>query len=92
MRARYTHNEYLQLATEIGAPALVFLTVLLVSLAAGLRQRTLEHVGGLIVLASFAVHSALDFLWHIPGVTLLAIAIVCLFAGGLQERAPGKGL
>jgi hypothetical protein len=86
VRARYTHNEYLQLAAEIGAPALLFLTVLLVGLASGLRQRTLEHVGGLIVLVSFAVHSALDFLWHIPEVTLLAIVVVCVLAGGMHRR------
>ncbi|WP_345426852.1 hypothetical protein, partial [Pseudonocardia xishanensis] len=42
------------------------------------RSLPLAAVGALAVLAALAVHSGLDFLWHIPAVPLLAVVSVVI--------------
>ena len=73
--ARFVHQEYLQLAAETGLIGLGLVLAGAVALAIGaLRRRTAPGaVAALAVLAGFAVHSAFDFLWHIPVLPLLAV-------------------
>lgn len=79
---RYAHNEYLQLFAEEGGVGLTVLTGGLVLVVARLirawRRRRPEAVGGLAALGALGVHSAFDFLWHIPAVVLLPLALICL--------------
>ena len=81
--ARYAHNEYLQTLAVLGV---VGLAVLLVGMAATALAvvRSRRHRGGpawagvVAALAAFAVHSSMDFLWHLPALPLVAAVLVGL--------------
>ena len=107
MLARFAHNEYLELlATQglIGLASLCF--------AAGLMIRAWRRrpqvspvesapdgtrIGVMGALVAFAVHSAFDFLWHIPLLPLVAALLAGYLLthadrGGLEEQNPGQAL
>jgi O-Antigen ligase len=79
----YAHNEYVQVAAELGLVGLALLAVLLVALVRLLwRARPAGPAGAgwagvVAAAAAFAVHSGFDFVWHLPAVVLA----VTLLAG-----------
>lgn len=76
MRAVFTHDEYLQTAAETGLVGIGLVVAALIALAVGgLGRRTLGGAAAAAAVAGFAVHSAFDFLWHIPVLPLL-LAVV----------------
>jgi O-antigen ligase len=103
--SRYVHNEYLQVLAELGFVGLALLVVLLASLAwtiwRGRPQApsTAIWAGAAAGLAALAVHSALDFLWHLPAIPLVGAVLAGLVLptaldqeGGTQppDRPTGK--
>ncbi len=77
LRARYAHNEYVQVLAELGVVGLGLLLVAL-SAAARVVVRSAEVVrsrpiwmGASAGLVALAVGSAFDFLWHVPAVPLV---------------------
>jgi len=93
----YAHNEYAQLAAELGLVGLMLLAVLLVAFARLLwRARATSPAaaawaGVVAATTAFAVHSSFDFVWHLPAVVLT----VMLLAGavlpaphGADDRTP----
>ena len=89
LAARDAHNEYLQMLAELGAVGLTLTVVLLIALARTVRAgRAIPPKAGLWAgaaagLVALAVHSAFDFLWHVPAIPLAAAALV-----GLTIHAP----
>jgi O-antigen ligase len=87
--SRYAHNEYLQVLAELGFVGLALLVVLVASLAWTVwRGRpeapsTAVWAGAAAGLAALAVHSALDFLWHLPAIPLAGAVLA-----GLACRPP----
>jgi O-Antigen ligase len=91
---RYAHNEYLQVLVELGVIGLLLLLVLLAAITRTIWQdRTATPspaawsavAAGLVALA---LHSALDFLWHIPAIALTAALLVAMAAPTTpQQRA-----
>jgi len=81
---RYVHNEYLQVLAELGFVGLALLVVLLASLARAVwRGRphapsTAVWAGAAAGLGALAVHSALDFLWHLPAIPLVGAVLAGL--------------
>lgn len=80
--ALYAHNEYLQLAVDLGAIGLLLLAALAAA-AATLAWRGRRYpqppgvrAGAIGGLAAFSAHSAFDFLWHIPVLPLVAAILV----------------
>jgi O-Antigen ligase len=79
----YAHNEYVQVAAELGLVGLALLVVLLVALARLLWSARATGppgagwAGMVAAAAAFAVHSGFDFVWHLPAVVLA----VTLLAG-----------
>jgi hypothetical protein len=78
----YAHNEYAQVAAELGLVGLVLLAVLLVAIA-GLLWRTratgrpgATWAGAAAAVAAFAVHSGFDFVWHLPAIVLTVTLLV----------------
>jgi hypothetical protein len=81
--ARYVHDEYVQILVELG---IVGGVLLLCVLAACVRtvvagRRSAQRAGAVAALVALAVHSAFDFLWHLPVIVL--IGAVCI---GLATR------
>jgi hypothetical protein len=89
----YAHNEYAQVAAELGLVGLALLAVLLVALARLLwRARApgpavAGWAGVVAATAAFAVHSGFDFVWHLPAVALT----VTLLAGVIIPAPWGAG-
>ncbi len=75
VQAEYTHNEYLQTAAETGLPGLALAVTALGALAVAGARRGRTGAGPPVVAltGAFAVHSAFDFLWHIPVLPLLLV-------------------
>jgi O-antigen ligase len=81
MHAAYAHNEYLQVLDESGA---IGLGILVAGLAAviGCVWRARRHIDAGIfagcagALAALAVHSSMDFLWHVPLIPLTGAVLV----------------
>jgi hypothetical protein len=103
--SRYVHNEYLQVLAELGFVGLALLVVLLASLARTIRRgrphapSTAIWAGAAAGLAALAVHSTLDFLWHLPAIPLVGAVLAGLVLptaidqeGGTQlpDRPTGK--
>ena len=81
----YVHNEYAQVAAELGLVGLVLLAVLLGALARLLWSARATGpagttwAGAVAAATAFAVHSGFDFVWHLPAVVLT----VTLLAGAV---------
>ncbi len=98
----YAHDEYLQTLVDLGAIGAVLLVILFatVALTVGARPSELADASGatvrrrrgdvwagaLAALTAFAVHSGLDFLWHIAVLPLLAGLLVGLAATDRSEE------
>ena len=82
--ALYAHNEYLQVLTELGVVGLALTILLLGALArtVGSARATAPSrdlwVGAAAGLVALGVHSAFDFLWHVPALPLAAALLVGL--------------
>jgi hypothetical protein len=93
--SRYVHNEYLQVLAELGFVGLALLAVLLASLAWTIwRGRshapsTAVWAGVAAGLAALAVHSALDFLWHLPAIPLAGAVLTGLVLPTAIDREGG---
>lgn len=86
VHAQYTHDEYLQVAAESGAVGLALVLAGAVALAAPAARRRAPEAAALAILAAFAVHSAFDFLWHVPVLPLLMILSVTLLTGRSHDQ------
>jgi hypothetical protein len=73
----YAHNEYVQVAADLGLVGLALLAALLVALARLLwRARAAGPWAGAVAAAcAFAVHSGFDFVWHLPAVVLTVMLL-----------------
>jgi len=94
MVARYVHNEYLQVMTELGMVGLALLGALLVSAASMVRRgrptagRPDLWAGAAAGLVALAVHSSFDFLWHLAALPLLAALLAGISAPVTTEDQP----
>lgn len=91
LTSRYAHNEYVQMLAELGAVGLALLLALM--FAAGrcvaLGRRTAPSIdqwaGGIAGLATLALHSAFDFLWHVPVIPLVGALLVGFASPSAEE-------
>jgi hypothetical protein len=82
----YVHNEYLQVAAELGLVGLALLVVLLVEIMrmlwrarpTGPGDARASWAGVVAAAAAFAVHSGFDFVWHLPAIVLTVTLLVGL--------------
>ena len=89
---QYVHNEYLQVLAELGTVGLALLLAFLALLARVVwRGRNVAGTpatwaGVAAALLALALHSGLDFLWHLPAIPLTGAVLVGLTTLPLQER------
>src|SRR6266508_466964 len=78
----YAHNEYAQLAAQLGLVGLTLLAVLLLAIARVLWSARPTGpsealwAGVVAAMAAFAVHSGFDFVWHLPAVVLTVMLLL----------------
>jgi hypothetical protein len=91
---RYAHNEYLQVLVELGVIGFLLLLVLLAAITRTVwqgRAATASPAAWAAVaagLVALALHSALDFLWHIPAIVLTAALLIGMATPTtVQQRA-----
>ena len=93
--SRYVHNEYLQILAELGFVGFALLAVVLASLAQAVRRgrrhapSTAVWAGAAAGLAALAVHSALDFLWHLPAIPLAGAVLTGLVLPTANDQEGG---
>jgi O-antigen ligase len=85
------HSLYLETAAELGLPGLAALAALFAGLALAARRalrRDAALAAGLIAgVVAWAGQSAVDWLWEMPAVTLIALVL----AGALVAAAEATG-
>ncbi|GIF69200.1 hypothetical protein Ais01nite_72350 [Asanoa ishikariensis] len=86
--ARFVHNEYLQLAVELGLVGAALLGLVLAAAAAIVTRGggDVAWAGPAAALVGFAVHSAFDFLWQLAALPLLAGLLVGLASQHTADR------
>jgi hypothetical protein len=89
--ARYLHDEYLQVVLELGFIGAVLMAGAIASAARALRcgrcvALPVAWSGSVAALCALAAHSAVDFLWHVP-----VIPIVAPILTGAATRYPPSG-
>jgi len=78
----YAHDEYAQVAAELGLVGLTLLAALLVAIARMLWSARATGppdaawAGVVAAVAAFAMHSGFDFVWHLPAVVLTVVLLV----------------
>jgi O-antigen ligase len=83
MHVAYAHDEYLQVLDEAGIVGGVILLLGLGAVVVSLR-RVRRHIDSPVAFAcvgalvALAVHSSMDFLWHIPLIPIVGTALVAL--------------
>jgi hypothetical protein len=92
----YVHNEYLQVAAELGLVGLVLLVALLAAMAWLLwRARPTGRAGAtwagvVAATTAFAVHSGFDFVWHLPAIVLTLMLLVGVVLPGSATAPADK--
>jgi O-antigen ligase len=78
--AHYAHNEYLQTWAELGLVGVALVLVLAGAIARQVRGAGADPVRAAAGagLAAVAIHSGMDFLWHIPAIPLVCAALVAV--------------
>lgn len=91
--AWFVHNEYLQVLAQLGAVGALLIAALLAFAARAMRRdrasplRPEVWAGIAAGLIAFAVHSAFDFLWHVPAIPLLAAVLIGAAAPPMTKEA-----
>lgn len=86
--AIFVHNEYLELMVTHGAvgPAALVLSIVVLARALRFDASTAPFA---FALAAFMIHSAFDFLWHIPMLPVFFAAVLGLWLGiSYRSRRP----
>lgn len=69
--AYFAHNEYLQIAADLGVVGLIAVGVIAVGLVTVVRRTDLRSSSAAAALACWAAGGAVDFSWHLPLIGLL---------------------
>ena len=92
MRAVYTHNEYLQMAAEMGILApLLMIFLFIVILIKGLKKSSdLVMAGCCCGVLSLCLHGLVDFNFHIPANMLLfTVWVACIMSNSREGEPKG---
>jgi hypothetical protein len=83
---RYSHNEYLQVLTDLGVAGAALAAIFLITIGRLLWRARADlpgcalWAGAVAAATAFLVHSGFDFLWQVPAIPFTVGAIVGLAA------------
>ena len=79
LRARFVHNEYLQVAVELGMVGAVLLLAVLAAIGHALwlarAAGGAPWAGVAAALVATAVYGSYDFVWHLPAIPFIAVLL-----------------
>ena len=87
-----THNEYVELAIELGWPAMLLFTGYLLSSLVVYGRRILQKKEAILGIAAFAgicsffIHGTTDFGWQLPANSVYCVTLMALVAAQLDRR------
>jgi O-antigen ligase len=81
-RAKVAHSLYVETLAELGLVGFAFLAVFIAGVAMVARRP-----GAAAALLAFATHSALDWDWQMPALTLVALVLAGLVIADSEETA-----
>lgn len=93
LTSRYAHNEYVQTLAELGAVGLLLVLATVFAAGRSVRRGRLvasprEQWAGVVAgSAALALHSAFDFLWHVPVIPLVGAALVGIGSSSATKKA-----
>jgi O-antigen ligase len=95
---RYVHNEYLQVAADLGLVGAALLVLFLFGVgriiwsARGSGPTPTLWAGVVAGVAALAAHSTLDFVWHLAAIPLIAAALIGIATSGpaVRHAAPSN--
>jgi len=92
VRAYFTHNDYLQVASEMGLPALaVMLWIFLAAVFSGFTKGDPVMTGCAAGVLSVAIHGIVDFNFHIPANMLLCTVLIAIIMRGSLKKRSSSG-
>ena len=92
------HNEFLELAIELGWPAMLLFCAFLFSGLSGLARRLRRRQDLLIGMAAFAgicgffIHGLVDFGWHLPANCVYCVTLLALLGAELGKLPGSDGI
>jgi O-antigen ligase len=79
LQARFVHNEYLQVAVELGLIGAAALLVALIAVGRAVWQgrdaNGVSWAGVVAALVATAVHGGIDFVWHLPAIPFVTMLL-----------------
>ncbi len=96
----HAHNEYVEMAIELGLPAMLLFMVWLVrgmtgywrqimqgkKITADVRSAHIVAIGAFCGISGFLLHAAVDFIWRLPANVVYAVALLALLNGALKQK------
>lgn len=86
------HNEYVELAIELGWPAMLLFSGYLLSSLIVYGRRIMQKKGAIIGIAAFAgicsffIHGITDFGWQLPANSVYCVTLMALLAAELEKN------
>ncbi len=100
----HAHNEYVEMAIELGLPTMIIFIAWLVrgmsgywrqiiqsrkSAAAG-RSGHIVAIGAFCGISGFLLHATVDFVWRLPANVVYAVALLALLNAALKQKKSGN--
>ncbi len=100
----HAHNEYVEMAIELGLPAMLLFMVWLVrgmigywrqimqsrKTAAEGRSGQIVAIGAFCGISGFLLHATVDFVWRLPANVVYAVALLALLSAAAKQKKSCK--
>lgn len=87
-RAKVAHSLYVETLAELGIVGFAFLLMFLAGVAMAAARAWRAEPGAVAALVVWAAHSAIDWDWQMPALTLIALVLAGLAIATSEEAAP----
>lgn len=100
----HAHNEYVEMAIELGLPAMLLFMVWLVRGMTGYWRRIMQSrktaaevqsaqivaIGAFCGISGLLLHAAVDFVWRLPANVVYAVALLALLNAASKQKKSAK--
>ncbi|NIA05791.1 MAG: hypothetical protein GWP11_07475 [Proteobacteria bacterium] len=100
----HAHNEYVEMAIELGLPAMLLFMVWLVRGMTGYWRQIMQNrkiategrsvqivaIGAFCGISGFLLHATVDFIWRLPANVIYAVALLALLNAASEQKKSYK--